>query len=269
MCDNVLKREVVIPGTEEWLMHSRTNERVYRIMVAKPKQPAPPSGYPIIYVLDGNAYFQTFQEAVRVQSGRSEKTGVNPAIVVGIGYQSEESFDTENRVYDFTPPDTIVDLPKRPNGEPWPKSGGAEYLLRFIEGELKPSLQKRYEIDMKQQTLFGHSLGGLFTLYALFLRSSFQNYIACSPSIWWNKQCIIEYEKQWMSFGALIDTKIVIAVGSLEQVHMVEDAKEMHRRITQSASERIQTYYLEGDGENHASIVPTVLSRALRFINQM
>ena len=37
-------------------MYSKLEGKEYQIHISKPKQPAPDSGYPVIYVLDGNAF---------------------------------------------------------------------------------------------------------------------------------------------------------------------------------------------------------------------
>lgn len=90
----------------------------------------PDSGYPIIYVLDGNAFFQTFHEAIKIQSVRAEKTGVSPRIIVGIGYPIEGAFSGEERCYDLTPVVISKDAPLKPDGKPWPKTG--EHIISLL-----------------------------------------------------------------------------------------------------------------------------------------
>ncbi|MFD6207743.1 MULTISPECIES: alpha/beta hydrolase-fold protein [unclassified Peribacillus] len=70
------------------------------------------------------------------------------------------------------------------NGSPWPSHEGAENFLKFIEEDLNPEIDKRFKVDQNSQTLFGHSLGGLFAIYVLFENPyAFQTYIAGSPSL--------------------------------------------------------------------------------------
>lgn len=46
-------------------------------------------------------------------------------------------------------------------------------------------------------TLFGSSLGGLFTLYALLERpEAFNAYIAVSPAIWWDRAILLRLETE-------------------------------------------------------------------------
>ena len=252
---------------DHWVTNSKT-ENPYHIFVSYPQEPAPPSGYPVIYVLDGNAFFQTVAETTRLQSRRCDKTGVPSAIVVGIGYPGAKDFVADRRFYDFTPPANSVHLPNKPNGGKWPNNGGADLFLDFIQEELKPFIQDNYPVNLNQQCLFGHSLGGLFTLYALFNQTiTFQNYIASSPSIWWNNQAVLEEEKQVTNLSANSKTiNLFLSVGSLEKDYMIKDTEALFNRLNQLPNSTMYTSYHKATGENHLSVVPTVLSRSLRFI---
>ncbi|MCG2963759.1 alpha/beta hydrolase, partial [Escherichia coli] len=65
---------------------------------------------------------------------------------------------------------------------------------------LKPQIEKTFSINVLHQTLFGHSLGGLFALYTLFIKATaFQYYIAISPSIWWDNRYILTRVEPFMT----------------------------------------------------------------------
>lgn len=261
-------REVAIPLTEQRVMRSRAGNREYRIFIAKPGGEPPPSGYPVIYLLDANAVFGTMVEAMRAQARRPEKTGVHPMVIVGIGYQTKEPFSSD-RYYDFTVP--VTELPPRRNGTPWPKHGGAESFLTFIEEELKPQIERQFKIDKTRQTIVGHSLGGLFVLHVLFTKpSAFQAYVAGSPSIHWGKPHILDEERQFVSLldREDIHVRLMIAVGELEKSHksgMCENAKGLFRRLSAFANRGVYTEFKEFKGENHVSVLPVLMSRAIRF----
>ncbi|MBO1582838.1 MULTISPECIES: alpha/beta hydrolase [Bacillus] len=270
MNTNIEKKDVTISGAEQWKVHSKTENREYQIYISMPKQPAPDSGYPVIYVLDGNAFFQTFQEAIKIQSVRAEKTGVAPSIIVGIGYPIEGTFAASERCYDFTPSSPSGDAPPKPDGKPWPKSGGASEFLEFIQNELKPQVEKNFEIDKERQTIFGHSLGGLFALHVLFTNiNAFQNYFISSPSIWWNNQSVLDKEAVFINElnRANSEVGVFLTVGGLEREHMVRDANALSERLLKLQHNKLRFVFYEAEGENHASVVPTTLSRALRFIS--
>ncbi|KFN02796.1 alpha/beta hydrolase [Bacillus clarus] len=272
MNTGIEKQQIITSNTEQWKIYSTVENREYQIHISKPKQPAPDSGYPVIYVLDGNAFFQTFHEAIKIQSVRAEKTGVSPAIVVGIGYPIKGAFSGAERCYDFTPSILSENAPLKPDGKPWPKSGGAHNFLKFIEEELKPQIENSFEIDRGKQTIFGHSLGGLFALHVLFTNiNAFQNYFISSPSIWWNNQSVLEKEgtfiKELNKENA--EARVFLTVGGLEREHMVVDANALSERFLQLQHDKFRFKFYEAEGENHASVVPTSLSKGLRFISHV
>ncbi|MFT3881118.1 MAG: hypothetical protein QM703_15830 [Gemmatales bacterium] len=113
---------VVIPHTQQYEVKSKQG-LAYRIMVAAPQTPAPPTGFPVIYLLDGNAFFGTIVETYRIQ-----QRFLMPAVIVAIGYPTDVPFDASRRYYDLTPktPDDLLkQLPSTTQG-PLPKTGGQE-----------------------------------------------------------------------------------------------------------------------------------------------
>lgn len=263
------RTQVALARTEQWVMESRQERRKYQISVATPIQPPPPSGYPVIYLLDGNSVFATMTEAMRMQCHRPDKTGVVPAVIVGIGYQTEAAFSPD-RYYDFTPIATS-EYSHKSDGTPLPKQGGAASFLQFIEEELKPEIQRQFQIDVTRQILFGHSLGGLFALHVLFTKpSAFQCYIAGSPSIHWIKPYLLEEEERFVS--SLTDKKqeldVLITMGELEKSHVsrnLDQAKEMAHRLAPLINRGVNVKYVEFEGEGHVSVLLPLISRALRF----
>lgn len=247
-----------------------SNKRSYRIYIAVPDNPPPQAGYPVIYLLDANSVFGTMTEAVRLQSRRPEVTGVQPSIIVGVGYPSAEPFPAE-RHYDFTRSTPDDELPPHPAGGQWPEQGGADDFLNFIEEELQPYIRKNYIIDGMQQTIFGHSLGGLFVLHTLFNKPHlFSCYIAGSPSIHWNKHSLSASEQQFAKriHQAPLPIRLLIAVGELEQSHksgMNSNARQLAARLEVQSEHGLHVKYKEFSGEGHISILPALISRAIRF----
>ncbi|MEF3306211.1 alpha/beta hydrolase [Paenibacillus sp. GYB003] len=262
-----------MPHAVQYDIGSRADGREYRIFVAKPAAAPPPAGYPVVYALDANAVFGTLTEAMRVQGRRPERTGVVPAVIVGIGYRTEAPFDSA-RYYDYTLPAHASELPAKPDGGVWPEQGGADAFLRFLTEELKPAVESAMPIDTSRQTLFGHSLGGLFTLHALFaMPGSFRTYVAGSPSIHWNKRLLEEEERAFVSRLACraADARLLIGVGELERGHksgMYDNAKALSDRLAALSGLGLHTRFHEFEGEGHASVLPALVSRALRFASE-
>lgn len=147
--------------------------RSYRVEVRRPPVPPPSPGYPVLYLLDGNAALTSLPEDV---TGR--------VLIVAIGHHGSSRFDVAGRVFDFTPALTGGDefdplVPAR-------RAGGAQAFAAFIERRVKPAVAAVYPVDASRQGLWGHSYGGLFVLHTLLTRpADFRCYAAASPSLWW------------------------------------------------------------------------------------
>ncbi len=267
------QQQLQLPFARSLIVQSDINDRTYTIYIYVPQTAVPKTGFPIIYVLDGNAFFNTVTDAIRLQARRADKTGIEPAVVVGIGYPSEEPFPS-SRHYDFTEATDLEQLPAHPTGGQWPEHGGAPAFFQFIEKELKPYIEKQFAIDCSKQTLLGHSLGGLFTLYTMFNHpTAFQCYIAGSPSIHWNKAGIEKYAQQFSAnLKAHPQTiKLLMAAGSLENFHksgMNANAKQLTEKLQALTPYGMRAKYCDFTGENHISVVPVLINYALKFMQQ-
>ncbi|MET4562081.1 alpha/beta hydrolase [Lysinibacillus parviboronicapiens] len=239
----------------------------YRILVAAPMDEPPPNGYAVIYALDGDALFQTLAEAVKLQTRKPK--GFDPIVVIGIGYPSREPFDMDRRCRDFTMPVNEASLPSRSIGKPWPTSGHADDFLDFIEQELKPAIAKEWPINAGKQAIVGHSLGGLFTLHALFARPHlFTHYVAGSPSVWWGENEILKeldmFKETWKGEYPL---NLLLTIGAEELPDMLDGAEQVFERMKGLAASDIHTNYVKFAEEEHVSVLPAMLSRLPRFLN--
>ncbi|WP_164882490.1 alpha/beta hydrolase [Paenirhodobacter populi] len=161
----------------------------WRIFVGRPRGSAPAGGYSVIFALDGNASFPLLWHA------REALAPEAPVVIVGIGYPTPYRFDADRRYLDLTPLTPPGNFGGRRSDR---ATGGRKVFLDFIEGELSAEIVRRLPVDPARRSLFGHSLGGLFTLHALYERPHlFSGYIAADPSIWWNKGSILAEEARF------------------------------------------------------------------------
>ena len=72
MNTTVEKQQIITSNTEQWKMYSKLEGKEYQIHISKPKQP---TGFRISCHLRirWQCLFQTFHEAVKIQSVRAEK----------------------------------------------------------------------------------------------------------------------------------------------------------------------------------------------------
>jgi len=168
--------------------------------------------YPVIYQLDGNAYFDhTISSIDRVR----EKNNIRiEPIVVGIGYKNVYFMDSL-RIRDYT-------FPKAPLSENFPISGGGEKFNKFIKYELIPYIDTNYSTIKSDRTIIGHSFGAYFTLFALLNHlngdAMFNNFIAASPSLWYNDNYIIKaFQKSVFSDYNKKKLTLFMTIGDQEQ----------------------------------------------------
>ncbi len=160
----------------ETFVHASGNgERRWRVRVGIPAQAAPEQARPSIWMLDGNAALSLFDETILAELAES-----NAPVLVFLGHDNDMRVDTAQRWRDYTP---TMTPPGQPRRHP---DGGGDAFLEAIERGIRPKVAHVAVLDPDRQLLWGHSLGGLFVLHALFQRPGlFQTHVAASPSLWW------------------------------------------------------------------------------------
>ena len=272
-------------------MVSRNTGRTYRIWVSKPSAPAPANGYGVMYLTDGNPQFRLVAD----QMATRQYLGLKPAVIVAVGYPSDDLWTfTRLRSRDLIP--FQINREFEPTWKMWSSfggatdedAGGAEAFYRFLTDELTPRIKGMAPIDANDQALYGHSLGGLFTLYTLLNHpEAFHTYAISSPSIIVNQGEVLQ---ALPAFAAKIaqrrlHPRVVLLVGGKETVS-AEDLAKMPRplaasygafqevdRVTQLAEtlrgieglDKRDVQLQVFEGEDHLSVVPASLSRALTF----
>lgn len=264
--DHIPEIKFQMKDTKQLIMHASQSGREYRVFISVPASPPPDKGYPVLYALDGNANFASLTETMRLFSRPPH--GIDPAVIVSIGYDSSEPIVTKERFYDYTDKADPTVLPTRPDGSAWPETGGRELFLAFIEKDLKPAVKRRYAIDRERQALLGHSLGGLFVLHVLFTKPQlFSSYIAGSPSIWWNDYSLM---KRWPLLEeqlrqSELEARLFIGIGSEEKPHMVHDAEQLYAKLLPYHGQGMQLSFRRFEGEGHLTVIPSLISNGLSF----
>ena len=256
----------VMPETEVWDMDAAHGER-YRIYVSRPDGDAPEGGYPVLYVLDGNAMFAGFAEARRIQSVYDK--GLDKMIVVAIGYPKTELYDGR-RLGDSTPPIETPELKEMFAAYP---SGKQDEFSAFLLDEVRPEIERRYSVDKRRQSLFGHSLGGLFALHILYTKpSAFHTIVATSPSIWWDNQSILEEERAFTSRlkkKPFPTSRVVLLTGELEEEEVVVgDTIALGKRLEALSGYGLRSGYAVLDKETHITVPARAVTATMRAVMQ-
>ncbi len=274
--------------------HSDIRQRNYRLLVSIPNKPAPNEGHPVVYLIDGNLHFGIAVDTMRIQACWPD---TRDAVIVGVGYPTDSVADAlALRMDDLTTPlrEPMASTPWFRKMPPPPHGyGKMDDYLRMVDEEIKPRVAEIVNVDTSDQTLMGHSLGGLTTLHALFRRTaSFQHFVAIAPSIWFNHREILDHEAGFVARvrGGEVSARALISVGELESTlryptvgadklpaskadfqemveycRMVPNTQELGARLAaeQRPGFTVQTVIHMGD--DHNMVPPAGIARGIRF----
>jgi predicted alpha/beta superfamily hydrolase len=261
-----------------YVVTSTKTKTPYQIDVLRVDSTAAPAteGYrmPVIYVLDGNSLFPLVAHMANVIGSFSREL---PAVlVVSIGYPPDPSVSRAAalkerlawRTRDLSPPATVA-------GSAPPGSGGAADFLSFIDDDLRPFIAARYPVNPDDQTLAGHSMAGLFTLYAFLDRPRmFSRYVAISPSIFWGNHAVLTQAGALAARTVTLPARLFVAVGGLETKErmsqdMIGDARNFVSIVERQKVAGIEIGFHVFPDENHVSVVPGALMRGLSQVGAL
>jgi hypothetical protein len=207
--------------------------------------------YPVVYLLDGQWDFPIVSGIY----GSQYYDGFLPElIIVGITWSGKDQDLNALRERDLTP--TAV------QGKP--QSGGARKFLQCIGNEIIPFISARYRVAA-DRTLMGSSLGGLFTLYALFTQPSlFQRYVVTSPTLSWDSSVLHSLEKTYEAASPLPSCKLYMGKGELEDDLPEFQQYVSHLRSAKPGQLQLQTQIQANTG--HSATVINGFSRGLQFV---
>lgn len=162
--------------------------------------------YPVVYFLDGGGgSFHT------INAEYMEQGLIPEVITIGIGYPGSSQ---RNRDYTY----------------------GFANFYQFLKQELIPQMDKEFNIDHDNRTLFGHSYGGICVLFTMFEYYDyndvlFHNLIAASPSIWYpDGQLAYTKERNLYYATQILPVNLYMSVGSMEG-SMVTDLNRMQQTL--------------------------------------
>jgi predicted alpha/beta superfamily hydrolase len=209
--------------------------------------------YETLYVLDGD---WNTKVVVDIVSFMRQVLFMPPMIVVGVPNVIDEHGNT--RDHDFTPTVVIADRPH---------SGGAADFLSFLKTELVPYIDQHYPTN-QVHLVHGHSLGGLFLMYALLHESAlFDGYLILDPAMWWDKHALDDVIDQKLADLPTKGKAIYIAARSgqaYEGMGMSTVEPIFHRRASPDLHWQITAY----PDESHDSLKLKGTYDALKFLYQ-
>lgn len=265
----------VVRGAESFLLKAAHVDQTFQIDVMAPPGAAQKK-LPVLYITDASYGFGVAAQTISLMQFARE---LPQLAVVGIGYPA--TLDAKQiralRFRDFCPTEgkSYVERIRRDMPGEIPDGvtpGGAGAFLSFITDELRPLIEARYPVDATDLTLAGMSLGGLFSLFALFRApNAFQRVVALSPSIWWDERAVLEQEATFAKAAKDLAVNLFVSIGALEEAayppaHMVTNLYAFDANLRSRGYPNLRLAMEVFAGETHNSVYAGSLTRGLRTV---
>ena len=209
--------------------------------------------YPVIYMHDAQNLFDK-QTSFNGEWNIDETLDSLKAKVIVIGIEH----GNEKRIEELTPY----------KNEKYPNSGNADAYLEFIVKTLKPQIDSTYrtKTNAKNTCIWGSSLGGLVSFYAVLQYPDVFGKVGCfSPAFWVNKSDIFQKMENTPQFN----TKIYLLCGDKEnKENMVSNMEEMETLINSKRCEckKLNKSVIVKDGEHNEKLWRNAFAKAYLWL---
>ena len=222
----------------------------------------PSKRYPVLYVLDGGIE-QDFTHIAGLAQHAEMSGTFGPSIVVGIA--------TGKRIWELTFPtqDERYTTFYRANGQPveFASGGGSEKFRRFIAEEVIPFGDAKYRTGGRR-TLMGESLAAFFVVDTLLRRPKlFHDYVAISPSLWWNREELGNRAVEMLKSNDYSDRRLYLTMANEGGTMRRGLDKLLAALRTPAAGALKWTFVDRRHSEHHGSIYHIAALDALRTLD--
>jgi len=217
--------------------------------------------YPVIYLLDGDANFNT---VVSITEFMSNAGLCPPMIVVGVVH-----------------PNRMTDLTFGTDKETPGIVGRGDKFMLYVEKELMPYIESNYP-TASYKIFIGHSVGGLTVVNTLIHHPNlFNAYVSLDGALWWNNQQIVTDAKMILAnknykgktlFMALanrmergMDT-LEVQKDTTESTELIRSNLEFIRYVSTNKKNQLRFKHKYYEDDNHSSVRLIGEYDALRFI---
>ncbi|MFX4228606.1 MAG: alpha/beta hydrolase [Porticoccaceae bacterium] len=231
---------VQMPDTHDRRLHSEIMDYTYGVYVTLPGsyEDNPDKTYPTLYMIDGNQYYVfTGQPLGSLYWTNVAKEHITVAVAYtadGGNFRSRD-FRTQARAADF---------------------------VRFFQEELIPFVESNYRTSAEDRTLWGHSLGGQFTLYTMLTATNtFENYIASAPAV---NDDILSLEARYAETHNDLPVGFYLASGGKD--HLTVGGRKFVSQFEKRAYPGLNFDYSFPEKDNHGTIQPTAYIEGLKLV---
>jgi predicted alpha/beta superfamily hydrolase len=244
-----------IAGSELRVLPVSAAGRHYQLSVGLPASYAKETTrrYPVVYVTDG---YWDFEKLDAIRGALVFDKVVPEFIIVGMGYAGENLDYGKLRTWELSP--------VRFGG---PDAGHAADFLATIETEIIPFVEREYRADPAHRVLAGASLGGLFTLYAMYSKPAlFSAWVAVTPAVAVNDGWLLGYEEKFAQGGGQLKGRLFVSMGENENPNFLSAILRYNSRLASRKYPSLAYQFRIIDGERHAGMQLESYTRGLRFV---
>lgn len=264
-CDAGSPKHPAVTGhTEQFPLTGTRVADTFSIFVRLPEgyDAAPDRHFPLVLQLDANlALADEFLVTAGFASELEAAAIIPPTIVVGIGYPYADT-PQKGRNRDYTLPLLHPDISRGFD------AGGAPQFLEFLRDELMPTIEARYRVQgPRGRALFGHSLGGLFTDYALLqydpAKPFVTGFVPASPSLWYDSGSVYRYLDGLHARTSDLPLIVYTTVGTLEGPVMTVYFDDLSQRLADFPTLKLKA---EKNSTDHMGNVSPSFREGLKFL---
>jgi len=207
--------------------------------------------YPVVYLMDGDYNFYHTVGLIEQLAGISGK--IPEMIVVGVADNGHSNY-----INNCTPNEKT----NNPDGQ----SGK---FLNHLTTELRNEINSNFR-TADYNVLIGHSLGGLFVVNALLSEpTSFNAYIAISPSLWWDDYKTKDKVEGFYKEHDKIDRSLYLSLANEKGMglHGFYDQLDVYAYLDQDKGNEplgLDYTFKQFPEENHNSVGLTTVNHALK-----
>jgi len=142
--------------------------------------------------------------------------------------------------------------------------GGSPAFRKFIRDELMLRIRQRYRTTA-ETGIVGESLAGLFVVETFFVEPDlFDSYIAFDPSLWWNRQQLVNSAGERLAAEPGLKKNLWLA--SSDEPGIVKPTTQLAGILTKSAPAGLHWHHEAMPEEQHSTIYHPAALKAFRDV---
>lgn len=249
-------KHFILTNTHITQMKSELTGRDHELIIFLPDSYADSTDkhYPVLYFVD--AYWD--MPLLNSIHGQLVWDRVLPELImVGFSYPGENPNYDELRTCDLTP----TKIADNPNAGDGPK------FLQFIEETVIPYIESNYRADKNERAISGSSLGGLFTLYAMYEKPQlFKRFISISPAVFWDNAYLSIRDSLYAEKNESLPARLFLSQGSDEYHEFRDPIVDFQAKLRERDYKNFALLNYTIKGERHSGVKSDGYSRGLRWV---